>query len=287
MAAEENLIKSKDLARVREIDFVYRFNDSIKKLIEALGVTRKIPKVSGTNLKAYKATGELESGDVAEGETIPLSHYKTEPVTFAEMAIKKWRKSTSVEAISEKGRDQAIMMTNDALLKDVQKGIKKSFFDFLKTGTGTAEGTTFQDTLAQCWGQLQVLFEDTEIESVYFINPLDAADYLGSANISLQQAFGMTYVENFLGLGTVIFNSAVEKGKVYATAKDNIVLYYLNVNDGDIEETFNFTTDETGYIGIHEEPVYKNMTAENVALSGVVLFTERIDGVVVGTIQGE
>ena len=27
---EENLIKSEDLKRVREIDFVYRFNDSLK-----------------------------------------------------------------------------------------------------------------------------------------------------------------------------------------------------------------------------------------------------------------
>lgn len=287
MAAEENLIKSADLTRAREIAFVYRFNDSIKKLIEALGVTRKIPKVSGTNLKAYKAIGTLESGDVAEGDLIPLSHYQTEPVTFAEMKIKKWRKATSVEAISEKGYNQAVTMTTNAMLKDVQKGIKKTFFDFIKTGTGTATGTSFQDTLAQCWGQLQVLFEDTEIDSVYFVNPLDAADYLGSAQITLQMAFGMSYIANFLNLGTVVFNSAVEQGKVYATAKDNLVLYYVDVRDPDINKAFTFTTDETGYIGIHEVPDYDNMTAKDTVISGVVLFAERIDGVVVGTIQGE
>ena len=287
MAAENNLIKSADLARVREIDFVYRFNDSIKKLIEALGVTRKIPKVAGTNLKAYKATGTLEDGNVAEGEIIPLSHYKTEPITFAEITIKKWRKATSVEAISEKGFDQAVQMTTDAMLKDVQKGIKKNFFDFLATGTGAAEGATFQDTLAQCWGQLQVLFEDTEIDAVYFINPLDAADYLGSAGITLQTAFGMTYVQDFLGLGTVIFNSSVPKGTVYATAKDNLILYYIPVNGTDVGEAFNFTSDETGYIGIHEVPDYDNMTAKDTVISGIVLFAERIDGIVVGTISGE
>ena len=44
MAAEANLIKKEDLARAREIDFTYRFGESIKKLMEALGVTRKIPK---------------------------------------------------------------------------------------------------------------------------------------------------------------------------------------------------------------------------------------------------
>ena len=177
--AENNLITKTDLARVREIDFVYRFSDSIKKLIEALGVTRKIPKVSGTVLKAYKATGTLENGTtVAEGDTIPLSKYTTEAVPFDEMKIDKWRKATSVEAISERGFDQAVQMTTDAMLKDVQKEIKKKFFAALDKGQGEAEGDTFQATLAQCWGQLEVKYEDTEFEPVYFMNPLDAADYL-------------------------------------------------------------------------------------------------------------
>lgn len=285
--AEENLITSKDLKRVREIDFVYRFNDGLAKLIEALGVTRKIRKVAGTNLKAYKAKGILQSGEVGEGETIPLSKYQTEPVTFAEMKIKKWRKATSVEAISEKGYDQAVQMTTDEMLNDVQKGIKKDFFDFLATGTGNASGDTFQATIANVWGQLQVLFEDTEIQSVYFMNPLDVADYLGTAAITMQTAFGMRYVEDFMGLGTVVFNSTVPKGKIYGTAKENIVLYYIDVNDDDINRVFTFEKDPLGYIGIHEEPDYDNMTAKDTVMSGVVLFAERIDGVVVGTISGE
>lgn len=285
--AEENLIKSEDLTRVRGIDFVYRFNDGLAKLIEALGVTRKIRKVAGTNLKAYKATGTLESGTVGEGETIPLSKYQTEPVTFAEMKIKKWRKATTVEAISEKGYDQAVQMTTDEMLNDVQKGIKKDFFDFLATGTGVASGDTFQATLANVWGQLQVLFEDTEIESVYFMNPLDVADYLGTAAITMQTAFGMRYVEDFMGLGTVVFNSTVPKGKIYGTAKENIVLYYIDVNDDDINMVFDFEKDPLGYIGIHEVADYDNMTAKDTVMSGVVLFAERLDGIVVGTISGE
>lgn len=284
MAAEQNLIKSEDLARAREIDFTYRFSESIKKLMEALGVTRKIAKQAGTVLKAYKATGTLQDGNVAEGDLIPLSKYITEPVSFDEITLKKWRKATSAEAIVEKGYNQAVVMTTDAMLKDVQKGIRANFFDFLGTGTGVAEGDTFQATLAQSWGQLQVLFEDDDIQSVYFMNPLDVADYLATANISLQTAFGMTYVENFLGLGTVIFNSSVPKGKIYATAKDNLVLYYIPVNGADLNEAFSFTSDQTGLIGIHEAPDYTNMTASDTVVSGIVLFAERLDGVVVGTI---
>jgi len=287
MAAEENLIKKEDLARAREIDFTYRFGESIKKLMEALGVTRKIPKVAGTVLKAYKATGTLQDGNVAEGDLIPLSKYVTEPVDFEEITLKKWRKATSAEAIIEKGYNQAVVMTKDAMLKDIQKGVRKAFFDFVATGTGKADGETFQATLAQAWGQLQVLFEDDEIQAVYFMNPLDVADYLATANISLQNAFGMKYVKDFLGLGTVIFNSSVPKGKIYATAADNLVLYYIPVNGADLNEAFEFTSDETGLIGIHETPDYTNMTASDTVVSGIVLFAERIDGVVVGTIGEE
>ncbi len=284
MAAETNLIKKADLAKVREVEFTFMFSESLKKLIEALGVTRKIPKQAGTVLKAYKATGTLEDGNVAEGELIPLSHYQTEPINFGEITLKKWRKATSAEAIVEKGYDQAVTMTTDAMLKDVQKGIRKTFFDFLATGTGEATGATFQATLAQTWGQLETLFEDDDIQAVYFMNPLDVADYLATAQISLQTVFGMSYVQNFLGLGTVFFNSSVPKGKIYATAVDNIVMYYIPANGADLGEVFSFTFDELGLIGIHEQPDYDNMTAKDTVVSGIVLFAERIDGVVVGTI---
>lgn len=284
MAAEANLIKKEDLARAREIEFTYRFGESIKKLMEALGVTRQIPKTADTVLKAYKASGTLVDGKVAEGELIPLSKYEVKAVSFKEIVLQKWRKATTAEAIAERGYDQAVLMTTDAMLKDIQKGIRKDFFDFVKTGTGKASGETFQAALAQAWGQLQVLFEDDEIQSVYFMNPLDVADYLATANITLQNAFGLTYVEDFLGLGTVIFNSSVEKGKIYATAKDNLVLYYIPVNGADLGEAFDFTSDPTGLIGIHEVPDYNTMTVTDVATSGVVLFAERIDGIVVSSI---
>ncbi len=283
--AAENIIKSADLARAREVEFTYTFGENIKKLMEALGVTRKIAKQAGTVLKAYKATGTLEDGAVAEGDTIPLSKYKTEPVTFAEITLKKWRKATSAEAIIEKGYDQAVTMTTDRMLLDVQKTIRTAFFTFLATGTGTATGATFQAALAQAWGQLQVKFEDDAIQSVYFMNPLDVADYLSTADITLQTVFGMTYVENFIGLGTVFFNSSVPQGKIYATAKDNIVLYYVPVNGADLNEAFSFTTDQTGYIGIHEEPDYTNMTASDTVVNGMALFAERLDGIVVASIS--
>ena len=284
-AVDAKTVKEADLAKVRDIDFTERFSKGIDTLMAMLGVTRKQEKRAGEVLKVYKATGTLESGVVAEGEVIPLSKYQTTYEAIGEAVLNKWRKVTTAEAISSKGYGQAVNDTNDKMLKDIQKGVRTSFVNFLATGTGKAAGTGLQATLAQAWGQLQVLFEDTSVQSVYFMNPLDVADYLGGAQISTQTAFGMSYIENFLGLGTVILASDVPKGKLYATAAENIVLYYIPVTSADMAQAFDLTSDATGLIGIHTGPTYDNLSAETVAASGVGLFAEKLDGIVVGTIN--
>ena len=285
-AVDTNTVKSADLAKVRDVDFAERFSTSIETLMKMLGVTRKIEKKAGETLKAYKVTGTLESGTVAEGEVIPLSKYSTTYATIGEATLEKWRKVTTAEAISEKGYGQAVNDTNNKMLKDIQKKVRKKFVDFLATGTGSATGTSLQAAIAHVWGQLQVLFEDTSVDTVYFMNPLDVADYLGTAQISTQTAFGMSYIENFLGMGTVILASDVPKGKVYGTASENIVLYYIPVTSADMAEAFELTADATGLIGIHTGPAYDKLSAETVAASGVGLFAEKLDGVVIGSITG-
>lgn len=284
-AVDAKTVKAADLAKVRDVDFTERFSKGIDTLMAMLGVTRKQEKRAGEVLKVYKATGTLESGVVAEGEVIPLSKYQTTYEAIGEAVLNKWRKVTTAEAISSKGYGQAVNDTNDKMLKDIQKGVRTSFVNFLATGTGTVSGVGLQATLAQAWGKLQVLFEDTSVQSVYFMNPLDVADYLGGAQISTQTAFGMSYIENFLGLGTVILASDVPKGKLYATAAENIVLYYIPVTSADMAQAFDLTSDATGLIGIHTGPTYDNLSAETVAASGVGLFAEKLDGIVVGTIN--
>lgn len=284
-AVDGNMVTSEDLAKVRDVDFTERFTTDLGTLMKMLGVTRKIEKKAGETLKAYKVTGTLESGTVAEGEIIPLSKYKTEYTPVGEATLNKWRKQTSAEAISEKGYGQAVNDTNNRMLKDIQKTIRSKFVNFLATGTGEASGVGLQAAMAQVWGQMQVLFEDTSIETVYLMNPLDVADYLGNAQITTQAAFGMSYVENFLGMGTAILASDIPKGKIYATAAENIILYFIPVTSADMGQAFALTSDATGLIGIHTSAVYNNLTAETVAASGVGLFAEKLDGIVIGTIS--
>lgn len=284
-AVDGNTILAADLAKTRDMDFADRFSAGIETLMKMLGVTRKIEKKAGEVLKVYKVTGTLESGTVAEGEVIPLSKYQTTYEPIGEATLKKWRKVTTAEAISEKGYGQAVNDTNDKMLRQIQQGIRTNFVNFLGTGTGSAAGVGLQATMAQVWGKMQVLFEDTAIETVYFMNPLDVADYLGNAQITTQTAFGMSYVENFLGMGKAILASDVPKGKIYATAAENVVLYYIPVTSADMAQAFDLTADATGLIGIHTGPTYDNLSAETVAASGVGLFAEKLDGIVVGTIN--
>lgn len=284
-AVDAKTVKAADLAKVRDVDFTERFVADIGTLMQMLGVTRKIEKRAGETLKVYKVTGTLESGVVAEGEVIPLSKYSTTYAPIGEATLKKWRKQTTAEAISSKGYGQAVNDTNNKMLKDIQKGIRSQFVTFLGTGTATATGVGLQAAMAQIWGKMQVLYEDTAVQTVYFMNPLDVADYLGNAQISVQTAFGMTYIENFLGMGSAILASDIPKGKIYATAAENIVLYYIPVTSSDMAQAFNLTSDATGLIGIHTDAVYNNLTAETVAASGVGLFAENLGGIVVGTIS--
>ena len=285
--AEANVIKKAQIAKVRELDFATLFGENVQNLIKMLGITRKIQVTAGTALKVLKVTGTLQSGSVPEGEIIPLSQYATTYQTVAEATLNKWRKATTAEAIIKGGYDQAVNETNKKMLLDIQKGIRTQFVNFLATGQETASGTGLQDALANAWGKMQILFEDDAVQAVYFVNPLDAADYLGKANITVQTAFGLNYVENFLGLGTLILTGAISKGTFYATAAENIVCYYINVNEANgIGEAFSFTTDaETGMIGIHEDGNYSRMQEETFAVSGITLFAERLDGVIVGEID--
>ena len=288
--AETNLTGVEQMKRVREVDFVGQFDHtSLAPLIDVLGVTRKIPMMEGTTLYVYSTTGELQDGNVPEGEIIPLSQYKTEKKPVGEITLHKWRKAVSAEAIKKSGYNAAVIETDKALLRDVQKGVRARLFNFLNgeiAGSTTANGADLQAALADAWGQLQVKFEDDSAEAVYFCNPQDVAAYLGAAQITTQNAFGMNYVQDFLGLGTVIMTSRIAKGTFVATAKENFILYYLTMN-GDLATAFNLTADELGYIGIKSG--YQNeerAQIESLVMDGLEFMVEYAEGVIKGTIGG-
>lgn len=288
MATDPKMMKAADFAKVSEVDFVSQFAKSIRVLQEVLGITRKIEKVPGQVIKTYKVEGTLESGVVAEGEVIPLSKYNTTVAQVFELTVKKYRKQTTLEAINDKGYDQAVADTDVKMVKDIQGTIKADFFSFLSVIDASVSGTNLQGALAKAWGQMQVLYEDSDASGyIYFVNPLDIADSLATATVTTQTAFGMTYIQAFLGTYDLLVYSGVPQGSVIATAKNNIILYYTNPANSDLAKVFNFTTDETGLVGVAHDVHYDNLATDTVAISGLKLFAELESGIVVASIGPE
>lgn len=288
MPALDNLTTASDMKKIREVDFVNQFtHGSLAKLIEVLGVTRKIPMMEGTTMYTYSMSGTLENGAVAEGEVIPLTEIEQVKTPVGEITLNKWRKGVSAEAIKKSGYDVAVNETDAKLLSLVQQKVRTDLFSFLNgtiTGATTVTGVGLQAALANAWGQLQVLFEDDTAQAVYFVNPLDIADYLGKANITVQTAFGMNYIEDFLGLGTVITSSRITQGTFLATAKENLIMYYLTMN-GDVADAFKLTADELGYIGIASGiQNTERAQIESLVMAGIQFLVEYASGVVKGTI---
>lgn len=288
-----NTIKDIDVqAKRADVLFVKAFEDDIRKLVQILGIFDPIRRSPGTALKFYEASGTLASGTVAEGEDIPLSKYVRTGEHIVSLDWGKWAKETTLEAISANSYAEAVQETDAAFIRDIQKVIRGQIFDFLKTGTGVSaddgaaiSGTGLQQTLANVWGTTQVAFENTAASPMFFMNPLDVAAYLGTATITNtgEVAFGMTYLQNFLGMYPTVLASDVAKGTVICTPRENLRLYYAHASSA---EGFNFeTSDATGYIGVHHEPTHRNMTFQTYAVSALKPFCAYLDKIWVATIE--
>lgn len=275
---------------VKEIDFVSRFNRNWDSLREILGIMNPVRKTPGTKLVASKASIVLQDGSVAEGDEVPLSQAKVEPVAFEDIELKKYRKAVTAEAVAKYGAAVAVQKTDDAFLVELQNEVLDDFYEFAQTGTLTGEAATFQMAVAMAATMVKDKFKKLRLDYtniVAFVNTVDVGKYLGTAPITVQNRNGVEYIKDFLGVQTVIITSEIPEGKVLAIPADNIVLYYIDPADGDFRELGleYYTGDgETNLIGIHKEGNYGRVMGETHALMGIKLFAEYIDAIAVYSI---
>lgn len=289
-----NLITTHDIAvTAREIDFVTRFQLTWDHLQEILGIMQPIKKTPGAVLKSKYAEGKLENGNVGEGEEIPYSKFTVKEKDYAEMTIEKYAKAVSIENIKDHGYDNAVQMTDDEFLYELQTNVTDRFYDYLKTGTLKSTESDFQMALAMAKGRVENKFKQMHRQStgtVGFVNVLDVYKYLGGANITIQNQFGFQYIKDFLGFDTIFLlgDNEIPQGQVIATPAKNIVLYYVDPNESDFTRAgLNYTTaGETSLIGFHTQGNYKTAVSESFAITALTLFAEYIDAVAVITVQG-
>lgn len=265
------------------IDFETRLINNIRKLQEVLGITYMIPMAEGSSVKTYKT--EVKVADQAtEGDVIGLSKVTRKLANTYPLTLKKYVKLATAEAIQAAGLNRAVNDTDAALLSEIQKEVKKSFFTTIAAGTGTATaGADFQKALANAWAAVTAGYEDIDATPVYFVNPVDLAGYLGTASITTQNAFGLSYIEDFMGLGTVIVSANITAGKVVATAKENLNGAYVN-QGGDIATAFGLTYDESGLVGMKHSANDERASIYTLIMAGILFYAEDPTKVYVGTI---
>lgn len=293
--AKNNLIKQENIqVRAREVDFVTRFERNWEHLRDILGVLRMIKKDPGSTLKSKYAQGALESGKVGEGEEIPYSKFEVKEKSYAEITVEKYAKAVSIEAIKTYGYDVAVELTDDEFLFELQTDVTSRFYTYLKTGSITSTESTFQMALAMAKGRVEDKFKQMHRSIpngiVGFVNGLDVYEYIGAANITVQNQFGFQYVKDFMGFNTIFLlsESEIPRGKVIATPVDNIVLYYVDPSDSDFAKAGLVYTvaGETPLIGFHTQGNYHTAVSEAFAIMGMVLFAEYLDGISVISFGG-
>ena len=282
----DSLPNSYTSVTAREIDFVTRFGDNWKALMDIFGIMRPIKKTPGTQLVSYTADVTLESGAVDPGEVIPYSKYSLTEAAKDDVTIEKYAKAVTVEEVSKYGAANAVQKSDNAFLNKLQGVVLGKFYTFLNTGSLTGTAASWQAALAKAKGEVLnkwATMQKDVTEVVGFANILDAYDYLGAAGITVQTQFGINYIKDFMGYSTLFLLPAAQiaRNVVIATPVENIDLYYIDPADSEFAQLgLDYTVDgETPLIGFHAQGNYGTAVGESFALMGMALWAEYLNGI--------
>ena len=290
----DSLPNSYTSVTAREIDFVTRFGDNWKALMDIFGIMRPIRKEPGTQLVSYTADVTLESGAVDPGEVIPYSKYALTEAAKDDVTIEKYAKAVTVEEVSKYGAVNAVQKSDKAFLNKLQGVVLGKFYTFLNTGSLTGTASTWQAALAKAKGEVLNKWASMQkdvTEVVGFANILDAYDYLGAAGITVQTQFGINYIKDFMGYSTLFLLPAAQiaRNVVIATPVENIDLYYIDPADSDFAQLgLRYTVDgETPLIGFHAQGNYGTAVGESFAIMGMALWAEYLNGIAKITVNSQ
>lgn len=295
MPAPANQIKTEDIDASLSQEFVRNFNHDADRLMEILGLFDVERRHAGRALFMYEVTGELNdkatdessSGRAyKEGDLVALSNFKVNKVPIGELKAYPYRKQTTYQAILDDGYEAAVIKTDNRLRSQIRSAQIVDFFDFLQKGTGTASASGLQSALAFADATLQDTLEEkhdeTDSKILHFVNRMDAAAYLAGAEITMQSLFGMTYLENFMGVSHVFLTNKIPSGKIIVTPADNVRAFTVDFSElarGGLV----YQTEARGLIGVAHKGAYDHVSAETNVLVGLQLVPEVLDFIVVAT----
>ncbi|MDO4591019.1 MAG: hypothetical protein Q4B35_06465 [Slackia sp.] len=307
MAVLNNTVTSAAVNASLDQEFIKNFQGDADRLAEILGIFGVETVPAGVSLKMLKVTGTLNNDKIdattlpgtgsfqpgcssgskyVEGDEVALSKFAAEWETVGEAKAKPYRKLTTAAAIQKSGYEVAVMKTDQKMGSLARNSIISEFFSFIAKGTGTATGKGLQGTLAAASAALGNEMEnagDASDRIVYFVNREDAAAYLGAAPISMQNVFGMTYLQNFLGVQNVFLTSKVAKGTLFATPAENIHIFGIDFAALS-RAGLAYSVSDSGLVGVAHAPAYDRVSVETNVLVGMLLFPENQKYIVKGSI---
>ena len=294
--AKTNLTKSADIqVTMRAMDFATRFAANWEHMRNLLGIMRPIKKNPGTKLMSKYAVISTLATPPAEGEAVSYTKAEVKEKEYASINLERYAKSVTIDAINDHGFEVACQKTDEEFLNELQLDVVSRWYAYLRTGTLTGAGATFQMALAKAQGLVRNKFKKMHkgiTGVVGFCNILDVYEYLGTQTVNnVEQEFGLNYIKNFLGYNVLFLlaEDEIPQGTVIATPVENIVLYYVAPDDNDFSRAgLMYVTDgETNLIGVSIQPDYNTGESITHALHGMTLFSEYIDGIAVVNIGAE
>ena len=259
------------------------------------GVYSAVATPTKANLASYYELDILGSSSgtaYVEGDEVALSKYNVTRTPIGDLSPVPYRKMTTAKAILQDGYEKAVLDTDNKMLSQIRAQIINQLFTFLATGTGTpAAGvsvTNLQKALAYGDAALENAMETNSDTAdgafVHFVSRNDAADYLATASISTQTLFGLTYIENFLGVERVFLSNKVTDGTVIVTPAENIHAY--GIDFGELSQGgLVYAASDNGLIGGAHKGAYDHASAETNVMTGLQLVPENLDYIVKSTIS--
>ena len=295
MPAPANQIKSEDIDASLSQEFVRNFNHDADRLMEILGLFDVERRHAGRALFMYEVTGELndEATDESssgraykEGDLVALSNFKVNKAPIGELKAYPYRKQTTYQAILDDGYEAAVIKTDNRLRSQIRSAQIVDFFEFLQKGTGTrppaafSRHSAFADATLQ--GTLEEKHDETDSNILHFVNRMDAAVYLAGAEITMQSLFGMTYLENFMGVSHVFLTNKIPAGKIVVTPADNVRAFTVDFSEPRPWRP-GVPDRGRGLTGVAHKGVYDHVSAETNVLVGLQLVPEVLDFIVIAT----
>lgn len=260
------------------VEFANRVQTDIQSLVRLVSAGELIVVPAGSTQYIYTGEFHQASQPASEGADIPLGTFTGNEVPVV-IDPKLYRKAATYKSIQKFGFDQAVSKTDNAMADEIYGDIATSVVaGMTQSGQPTATGATFKAALAAGIGKLKAAGRK-KVTPIAFVNPEDFYAYLGGNTAEVQTAFGMDYIEGYLGC-IVVSDPSVAANAMFVTATENINVFAAEPENG-IEGIY---TDETGLVAVSHNFMPASGNVETFASCGVVLVPEYVALVVKSTI---